>query len=78
MKQILFTIATLLTGMAAAAQTLNVTTGGTTYQFPADQTGTMTFSGGTQMTIIGKTFDISQISKMWTDDSSLKDNNVNI
>ena len=78
MKQILFTIATLLTGMAAAAQTLNVTTGGTTYQFPADQTGTMTFSGGTQMTIIGKTFDISQIGKMWTDDSSLKDNNVNI
>ena len=78
MKQILFTIATLLTGMAAAAQTLNVTTGGTTYQFPADQTGTMTFSGGTQMTIIGKSFDISQISKMWTDDSSLKDNNVNI
>jgi len=78
MKQILFTIATLLTGMAAAAQTLNVTTGGTTYQFPADQTSTMTFSGGTQMTIIGKTFDISQISKMWTDDSSLKDNNVNI
>ena len=78
MKQILFTIATLLTGMAAAAQTLNVTTGGTTYQFPADQTGTMTFSGGTQMTITGKTFDISQISKMWTDDSSLKDNNVNI
>lgn len=78
MKQILFTIATLLTGMAAAAQTLNVTTGGITYQFPADQTGTMTFSGGTQMTIIGKTFDISQIGKMWTDDSSLKDNNVNI
>ena len=78
MKQILFTIATLLTGMAAAAQTLNVTTGGTTYQFPADQTGTMTFSGGTQMTITGKTFDISQIGKMWTDDSSLKDNNVNI
>ena len=78
MKQILFTIATLLTGMAAAAQTLNVTTGGTTYQFPADQTGTMTFSGGTQMTIIGKTFGISQIGKMWTDDSSLKDNNVNI
>jgi len=78
MKQILFTIASRLTGMAAAAQTLNVTTGGTTYQFPADQTGTMTFSGGTQMTIIGKTFDISQIGKMWTDDSSLKDNNVNI
>lgn len=78
MKQLLFTIAALLTTMSAAAQTLNVTTSGTTYQFPADQTGVMTFSGGTQMTIMGKTFDPGTISKMWTDDNSLKDNNINV
>ena len=78
MKQILFTIAALLTSMAAAAQTLNVNTGGAIYQFPADQTGVMTFSGGTQMTIMGKTFDPSTVGKMWTDDSTPEDNNVNI
>ena len=62
----------------SAAQTLNVTVGSVTDQYPATQTGEITFFGGTQMTIIGKTYDISQIGKMWTDETAVKDNEVNV
>lgn len=78
MKKILYTIAFVLVGMAAQAQTLNVTVGNVTDQYPASQTGEMTFTAGTQMTIMGKTYDISQIGKMWTDDTAVKDNEVNV
>ena len=60
------------------AQNLNVTVGNVTDQYPAAQTGEMTFTAGTQMTIMGKTYDISQIGKMWTDDTAVKDNEVNV
>ena len=60
------------------AQTLNVTVGNVTDQYPAAQTGEMTFTAGTQMTIMGKTYDLSQIGKMWTDDAAVKDNEVNV
>ena len=60
------------------AQTLNVTVGNVTDQYPAAQTGEMTFTAGTQMTIMGKTYDNSQIGKMWTDDTAVKDNEVNV
>ena len=39
MKKIMSTIVAMLAIVAATAQTLNVTTGGATYQFPASQTG---------------------------------------
>ena len=78
MKKILYTIAFVLVGMAAQAQTLNVTVGNVTDQYSAAQTGEMTFTAGTQMTIMGKTYDISQIGKMWTDDTAVKDNEVNV
>ena len=78
MKKILYTIAFVLVGMAAQAQTLNVTVGNVTDQYSAAQTGEMTYTAGTQMTIMGKTYDISQIGKMWTDDTAVKDNEVNV
>ena len=78
MKKILYTLAFVLVGMTAQAQTLNVSVGNVTDQFPATQTGEMTFTGGTQMTIMGKTYDISQIGKMWTDQTQVKDNEVNV
>ena len=37
------------------AQPLNVTVGNVADQYPAAQTGEMTFTAGTQMTIMGKT-----------------------
>ena len=78
MKQFLFTIAALLTIAAASAQTLNVTSGGATYQFPATQTGQMTFAGGASLTILGKTFTLGDITSMTTDESAVTDNEVNV
>ena len=77
MKKIFCTIAALLTIAAASAQTLNVTTGSATYQFPSAQTGVMTFENSL-MTIMGKTFDPTAISAMWTDESTVSDNQVNV
>ena len=64
--------------MAASAQTLNVTSGSATYQFPAEQTGKMTFANGSTMSVMGKTFAISDITSMFTDDTAVSDNEVNV
>ena len=78
MKKIMFFMAAMLTAIAATAQTLNVQVGDVTYQFPAAQTGEMNYSDGTTLTIMGKAFNISDISSMTVDDSSVKDNTVNV
>ena len=79
MRQTLLTIAALLlTGIAATAQTLNVTVGNVTYQFPANQTGEMNFTGGSTLTVMGKTFTLSDITSMTTDETAVTDNLVSI
>jgi len=78
MKKIFCTIAALLTIAAATAQTLNISVGSVTDQFPASQTGKMTFAGGSTMTILGKTYTLSDITSMTTDESSVTDNQVNV
>ena len=62
----------------SSAQTLNVTMGSVTDQYPAAQAGEMTYTGGTALTILNKTYTLADITKMFTDDSSVKDNNVNV
>ena len=74
----LLTIAALLTGMAAEAQTLNVSIGSVTYQFPATQTGEMNFQGGSSLTVMGKTFELSDVTRIYTDDTSVTDNLVSV
>ena len=74
----LFLIASVLTGMTAAAQTLNVTVGEVTYQFPAAQTGAMTFAGGSTLTIMGREFALSDISSMYIDETTVTDNLVSV
>ena len=61
-----------------SAQTLNVKVGNVTYQFPAAQTGDMTYNDGTSLTIMGKTFTLSDIDAMTVDDSEVEDNMVNV
>ena len=63
-----------------AAQTLNVKVGNVTYLFPASQTGDMTFGNenATTLTIMGKTFTLSDIDAMTVDDSEVEDNMVNV
>ena len=79
MKQILLAITALLSAASVQAQTLNVTTGSNvTDQYPATQAGEMTYTSGTQLTILNKTYNLSEITSMTTDETSVTDNQVNI
>ena len=64
--------------LTSSAQTLNVKIGNVTYQFPASQTGDMTYADGQTLTIMGKTFSLSDISAMTVDDKKVTDNLVEI
>ena len=78
MKRTLLSILTLLLAIAAGAQTLNVKVGSVTYQFPATQTGEMTYDDGQTVTIMGKTFTLSDISSMTVDDTSVTDGTIGV
>ena len=78
MNRIFALLTALVLTIAAGAQTLNVKVGSVTYQFPASQTGEMTYSDGTTLTIMGKTFTLADITSMSVDESTVKDNSVNI
>ncbi len=77
MKKVYVFLMALMLTIAATAQTLNVTEGNVTYQFPASQTGDMTFANGETVTIMGKTFALSNVS-MKVDETSVKDNLVSV
>ena len=78
MKKLTTLIAALVLTIAAGAQTLNVQVGNVTYQFPASQTGEMTYTNGETLTIMGKAFTISDISSMTIDNTKVTDNLVTI
>ena len=78
MKKVGMMIIALLLTIVAGAQTLNVQVGDVTYQFPASQTGDMTYSNGTTLTIMGKEFAISDITGMVVDKSEVTDNQVTV
>ncbi len=79
MNKIYILLAGLMLTIAAGAQTMNVNTSdGTTWQFPSASTGDMTFTDGTSLTIMSKTFTISDISSMTVDESSVTNNLVSI
>lgn len=79
MKKIFFLVMTALTisGMLNA-QTLNVQQGQVTYKFPAEQTGQMPYSNGTAVTIMDKMFTLTDVTKMYVDESPVVDNTVNV
>ena len=64
--------------IAAMGQTLNVRVGNVTYQFPATQTGEMTYAAGETVTIMGKTFPLADIDGMTVDDTDVTNNLVAI
>ncbi|MBQ7422088.1 MAG: carbohydrate-binding domain-containing protein [Prevotella sp.] len=64
--------------LLASAQTLNVNVGEVTYAVPAAQAGDMVYSDGSSLTILGKTFAISDISSIYVDDTEVTDNTVNV
>lgn len=68
----------LMLTIAATAQTLNVKVGSVVYQFPASQAGDMTYSDGTTLTIMGKSFVLSDISSMTIDNTEVTDNSIGV
>ena len=78
MKKLSLFFAALVLAIAAQAQTMNVVVGNVTYQFPASQTGIMEYADGTTLTIMGKTFTISDISQMYLDDTEVTDNLITV
>lgn len=71
-------IASLVIAMATQAQTMNVVAGQVTYQFPAEQTGEMTYSEGKTLTVMGKVFNLSDITKIYIDDTAVTANSVQV
>jgi len=78
MKKTCFLIAALVLTIATQAQTLNVVTGNVIWQFPAAQVGEMNYSDGSSLTILGKTFSISDIEQIYIDDTEVEDNTVGV
>ena len=78
MKRVYALLTLVMLTIAAAGQTLNVRVGSVVYQFPADQTGEMTYSGGTTLTVMGKTFALAEITSMTVDNTSVTDGAVGV
>lgn len=62
--------------LAAGAQTLNVVVGSVTYAIPAAQAGDMTYQDGSSLTVMGKTLQLGDISRMYVDQTAVEDNTV--
>ena len=78
MKKIYALLSALLLTIAVTAQTLNVQVGSVTYQFPASQCGEMSYNGGTTLTIMDKTFTLSDISSMSIDNTKVTDGAIGV
>ena len=78
MKKIFALISALVLTIAATGQTLNVKVGNVIYQYPASQTGEMTYADGSKLTIMGKTFSLSDIDAMTVDNAEVTDNRVTV
>jgi hypothetical protein len=73
-----FLIVSLVLTMTAGAQTLNVQVGSVTYQFPASQCGEMIYTDGTTLTVMNKTFTLSDVTGMTIDQAEVTDNAVSV
>ena len=83
MKKTLTLMAAVAISATAFSQTLNVVTGDVTYTIPSAQAGNMEYVGvdnsnDTQLTILGKAFTLSDITRMYVDASKVTDNTVTV
>lgn len=78
MKKIYLVITAIMLTMTVAAQTLSVKTGSVTYLFPSTQTGDMTYNDGETLTVMGKTFTMSDINEMAVVETAVTNNTVSI
>lgn len=79
MKRLLAITGIACSAAVSFAQTMNVQTANVTTAFKAAQTGDMVYSaGGTELTVCGKTFMVSDITRIYIDDSEVADNTVSV
>ena len=64
MKKIFFALLAFGLTTSAVAQTFNIRVAGVNYVFPASKTGDMTYQDGTTLTVMDKTFKLSDINGM--------------
>lgn len=60
------------------AQTMNIVVGEVTYRIPAAEAGNMTYTDGTSLTVLGKTFSLSEVDRMYVDDTSVTPGSVSV
>ena len=78
MRRTLLLMAAVAIVATASAQTLNVKVGSVTYAVPASQAGEMVYTDGASLTILGRTFTISEIDRMYVDNAEVVDNTVSV
>lgn len=61
-----------------SAETLNIKMGVVTYSAPVEVCGDMIYSGGKTLTVLGRDYDLSQVSGMTVDNSEVENNTVNV
>lgn len=78
MKKFALLLCGILTPLLATAQTLNINMGEVTYAHSSANTGDMTFSNGSTVTIEGKTYTIADIDNITINSNAIADNTVNV
>lgn len=78
MKKTISFITALALALTLAAQTMNVQVGNVVYQFPAAKAGEMTYADGAMLSVMGKTFTLSEITRIFVDASEVTDNTVSV
>lgn len=77
-KRIIALAAATMVGMTLAAQTLNVQVGNVTYQIPSAQAGEMVYQSGETVTILDKVYNLSEVDRMYVDNTDVVDNTVQV
>jgi hypothetical protein len=78
MRKILSLVMMLCLVTTLSAQTLNIVVGNVTYAVPASEAGDMIYANGSTLTVLNKTFNLSDITKMYVDNSSVTDDAVTV
>jgi hypothetical protein len=70
------TFALSVTGINA--QTMNIVVGDVTYAVPASAAGDMTYNSGTSITILNKTYSLTDIDQIYIDNSTVTENEIDV
>lgn len=73
---LIIAVATTVASAHIAAQTLHIVAGNVTYDIPSAQAGDMTYANGTTLTVMGKTLNIADITRMYVDNAEVADGTV--